>query len=133
MKWLIAILMFISGYLPLHADEGMYPISEIRKLNLRAKGMQLDMEQIFSMDSIGLAHAIVMVGRCTGSFVSSEGLILTNHHCAFGAVQNASSVDHDYISDGFMARPAGKRSRRKVIRRVSWSRIGMCRRKCSVR
>lgn len=89
---------------PLHADEGMYPISEIQKLNLRAKGLQLDASQIFSMDSIGLAHAIVIVGRCTGSFVSPDGLILTNHHCAFSAVQQASNVDHDYIKDGFLAK-----------------------------
>lgn len=104
MKKFFILLFIISGILPLHADEGMYPISEIRKLNLRAKGLQLDAEQIFSMDSIGLAHAIVRVGGCTGSFVSSEGLILTNHHCAFGAVQNASSVDNDYIKNGFLAK-----------------------------
>lgn len=103
MKRIIFLWLFVSGLCPLLADEGMYPISEIRKLNLRAKGLQLDAEQIFSMDSIGLAHAIVRVGGCTGSFVSPEGLILTNHHCAFGAVQNASTVDHDYIRDGFLA------------------------------
>jgi hypothetical protein len=104
MKRIFSLLLIISGILPLHADEGMYPISEIRKLNLRARGLQMDAEQIFSMDSIGLAHAVVMVGGCTGSFVSPEGLILTNHHCAFGAVQQTSSVEHDYIRDGFFAK-----------------------------
>ncbi|KAB2880922.1 S46 family peptidase [bacterium] len=104
MKRLMALLLVISGMLPLRADEGMYPISEIRKLNLRPKGLQLETSQIFSMDSIGIAHAIVMVGGCTGSFVSPEGLILTNHHCAFGAVQNASNVDNDYIQNGFYAK-----------------------------
>ncbi|MBL7996129.1 S46 family peptidase [bacterium] len=104
MKKYMVLLLLISGIPPLRADEGMYPVSEIRKLNLRAKGLQLDASQIFSVDSIGLAHAIVMVGGCTGSFVSPGGLILTNHHCAFGAVQNASSVDNDYIQNGFYAK-----------------------------
>lgn len=108
MKKLFLFCLFISGLSTLRADEGMYPISEIRKLNLRAKGLQLSAEQIFNMDSIGLAHAIVMVGGCTGSFVSPEGLILTNHHCAFGAVQNASSIDRDYIHDGFLAKTRGE-------------------------
>ena len=88
----------------LFADEGMHPITEIARLKLREKGLELDAAQIFNMDSASLAHAVVMVGGCTGSFVSPEGLILTNHHCAFGAVQRASSVDHDYIRDGFLAK-----------------------------
>ncbi len=104
MKKCLSLWLLLSGLSLVHADEGMYPISEIRKLNLRARGLQMDAEQIFSMDSIGLAHAIVRVGGCTGSFVSAEGLILTNHHCAFGAVQNASSVENDYIRDGFLAK-----------------------------
>ena len=49
-------------------------------------------------------NALVRVGGCTGSFVSPEGLIITNHHCAFGAVAAASSVENDYISNGYLAR-----------------------------
>ena len=99
--WLGILLWFPVS---LFADEGMHPITEIARLKLREKGLELDAAQIFNMDSASLAHAVVMVGGCTGSFVSPEGLILTNHHCAFGAVQRASSVDHDYIRDGFLAK-----------------------------
>ena len=85
------------------ADEGMYPISEIHKLNLKAKGLKIDPKDVYNPNGVSLIDAIVMVGGCTGSFVSPDGLILTNHHCAFGAVQSASTKDHDYITDGFIA------------------------------
>ena len=85
------------------ADEGMYPISEIHKLNLKAKGLKIDPKDVYNPNGVSLIDAIVMVGGCTGSFVSPDGLILTNHHCAFGGVQAASTKDHDYITDGFIA------------------------------
>src|SRR4030067_692787 len=84
------------------ADEGMYPISEIMKLNLRSKGLEIDPAEIFATDK-SLIFAIVSVGA-TGSFVSAEGLFVTNHHVAFGAVQAASTKENDYIRDGFLAR-----------------------------
>jgi len=64
---------------PSSSDEGMWPVSEIRKLDLRAKGLENAPEEIFSPDRIGLVHGIVQLGA-TGSFVSPDGLILTNHH-----------------------------------------------------
>jgi hypothetical protein len=85
-------------------DEGMFPMSELKRLNLQAKGMQLTPEQLFSTEGTSLVQALVRVGGCTGSFVSEEGLIITNHHCAFGAVAAASSVENDYISQGFLAK-----------------------------
>lgn len=85
-------------------DEGMFPMSELKRLNLQAKGMQLTPEQLFSTEGVSLVQALVRVGGCTGSFVSPEGLIITNHHCAFGAVAAASSVENDYISKGFLAK-----------------------------
>jgi len=84
------------------ADEGMYPISEILKLDLRSKGLQIDPAEIYGKDQ-SLVFAIVSVGA-TGSFVSQDGLFVTNHHVAFGAVQAASTKEHDYIRDGFLAR-----------------------------
>lgn len=84
-------------------DEGMYPMSDLKGLNLQAKGMLLTPEQLFSTEGVSLVQALVKVGGCTGSFVSPDGLIITNHHCAFGAVAAASSVGNDYISDGFLA------------------------------
>lgn len=85
-------------------DEGMYPISEILKLDLRAKGLKIEPKEIYNPEGVSLIDGIVQVGGCTGSFVSGEGLILTNHHCAFGAVQAASTTEHDYIANGFLAR-----------------------------
>ncbi|MGH7455161.1 MAG: S46 family peptidase, partial [bacterium] len=84
-------------------DEGMYPLSEIHKLNLKAKGFKLDAKQLYNPQGVSLVDAIVQVGGCTGSFVSNEGLILTNHHCAFGAVQAASTAEKDYLTNGFFA------------------------------
>jgi hypothetical protein len=86
------------------ADEGMYPISELYKLNLKSKGLKIDPKAIYNPNGIGLIDAVVQLSGCTGSFVSKDGLIITNHHCAFGAVQAASSKENDYVTDGFLAR-----------------------------
>ncbi|HCA79522.1 MAG TPA: S46 family peptidase [Bacteroidetes bacterium] len=86
------------------ADEGMYPISEIHKLNLKAKGLKIDPKAIYNPNGIGLIDAVVQLSGCTGSFISSDGLILTNHHCAFGAVQAASTKDNDFVTFGFQAK-----------------------------
>jgi hypothetical protein len=85
------------------ADEGMYPISEIYKLNLKAKGLKIDPKGIYNPNGIGLIDAVVQLSGCTGSFISADGLILTNHHCAFGAVQAASTKENDYVTFGFHA------------------------------
>lgn len=99
---LVSAVFFMR--LDVSADEGMYPISEIHKLNLQAKGLKINPDDVYNPDGVSLIDAIVIVGGCTGSFVSPDGLILTNHHCAFGGVQAASTKDHDYITDGFIAR-----------------------------
>jgi len=85
------------------ADEGMYPISEIHKLNLRAKGLKIDPKELYNPNGVSLIDAIVQLSGCTGSFVSKDGLILTNHHCAFGFVQAASTAEKDYVTNGFIA------------------------------
>jgi len=88
---------------PSLADEGMYPISEIYKFNLKAKGLKIDPKAIYNPNRAGLIDAVVQLSGCTGSFVSSEGLIITNHHCAFGAVQAASTKENDFVTFGFHA------------------------------
>lgn len=98
----ISAVLFMR--LDVSADEGMYPISEIQKLNLKAKGLKIDPKDVYNPNGVSLIDAIVMVGGCTGSFVSPDGLILTNHHCAFGGVAAASTKEKDYITDGFIAR-----------------------------
>jgi hypothetical protein len=86
------------------AGEGMYPISELRSLDFKAFGLHVTPDAVYRPGGGGLIDAIVNIGGCTGSFVSNDGLILTNHHCAFPAVQAASSPDHDYVTEGFLAR-----------------------------
>ncbi len=101
MKNIYLILLFVIS---LRADEGMYPLSEIHKLNLKAKGFKVTAKEIYNPKGISLVDASVNVGGCSASFVSAEGLIITNHHCVFGAVQQASTVQSDYVTNGFIAR-----------------------------
>lgn len=100
LSWLLLIPAIGRAF----PGEGMYPMSELKRLNLQKAGMGLTAEELFSPKGDALVNALVRVGGCTGSFVSGEGLIITNHHCAFGAVAAASSVKNDYITDGFIAR-----------------------------
>ncbi len=106
-RWFIFIAFIFALVVPendLYTEEGMYPISEIHKLKLKSKGLQIDAMDIFNPDGISLIDGIVQVGGCSGSFVSVDGLILTNHHCAYRAIQTASSAENDYIKNGFIAR-----------------------------
>lgn len=95
-------LVFIAT--PLQADEGMFPISDIDGLRLSEKGLSLTAKEIFNPNQTCLADGICKVNGCTGSFVSPKGLIITNHHCAYRAIQSASSTSDDYLSDGFQAK-----------------------------
>lgn len=90
-----------------NADEGMFPISELERLKLSEKGLRLTPEQIFSADKTCLVDGICRVNGCTGSFVSPRGLIITNHHCAYRAIQAASSTENDYLKDGFIPKNPG--------------------------
>ena len=85
----------------------MFPVSEISKLELNAKGLKMAPEDIFNPDRTCLIDGICRVNGCTGSFVSPNGLIITNHHCAYRAIQSASSTDDDYLADGFQAKTLG--------------------------
>jgi len=85
-------------------DEGMFPLSDLNRVDLKKAGLEIDQTDIFNPGKVGLVDALVQVGGCTGSFVSPEGLIITNHHCAFGAVQLASTPENDYLTNGFVAR-----------------------------
>ena len=90
------------------ADEGMFPISELDRLNLAEKGLQLTPEQIFNPDETCLVDGICRVNGCTGSFISPRGLIITNHHCAYRAIQSASTPEHDYLANGFIPEQPGQ-------------------------
>ncbi len=84
-------------------DEGMFPLSELGKAGLKKAGLKISEKEIYNPGQIGLVDALVQVSGCSGSFVSPNGLIITNHHCAFSAVQLASTPEHNYLENGFVA------------------------------
>ncbi|GAB4329449.1 MAG: S46 family peptidase [Calditrichia bacterium] len=85
------------------ADEGMWLPHQMPSLQLEKKGLQMDPAELYKSDGTGLMSAVVSLGGGTGEFVSQNGLILTNHHVAFGAIQRASSPEHNYLENGFIA------------------------------
>ncbi|MBI5022139.1 MAG: S46 family peptidase [Ignavibacteriales bacterium] len=87
-------------------DEGMWMLQQISKLpftEMQKHGMELTPEQVYSTTSTSLKDAIVLLGGGTSSFISGDGLLLTNHHVAYGAIQSVSSVEEDRLKDGFLA------------------------------
>ncbi|WP_339739196.1 S46 family peptidase [uncultured Sunxiuqinia sp.] len=91
------------------ADEGMWLPSLIHKLNIgemQEMGMELSADEIYSINNSSLKDAIVALdrGSCTGELISAQGLLLTNHHCGFDEIQTHSSVENDYLQDGFWAK-----------------------------
>ena len=103
---LVLALALLSG-----ADEGMWMPHQMKDLNLKAQGLQMDPDDLYKKDGTGLMSAVCILPGATGEFVSAEGLILTNHHVAYGAIQRASSKENDYLSNGFMARTRGEEIR----------------------
>ncbi len=89
------------------ADEGMWLLPYIKKMNqkdMELHGCKLKAEDIYSANKSSLKDAIVIFGGgCTGEIVSPNGLLFTNHHCGYDAIQKLSSVEHDYLADGFWA------------------------------
>lgn len=106
---LIILALIMIGIKPtLKADEGMWLPLLIERLNytdMQKMGLQLTAEEIYSVNNSSLKDAIIIFGRgCTGEVVSAEGLILTNHHCGYGRIQAHSTIEHDYLTDGFWAK-----------------------------
>ena len=105
-KTLTIILLTVLAGLSARADEGMWLPSLIsqRITDMQEKGFRLNAEDIYSINEASLKDAVVLFGRgCTGELVSPEGLLLTNHHCGYSQIQQHSSVEHDYLKDGFWA------------------------------
>ena len=103
---LIAIVTLILMGISAKADEGMWLPSLIsqRIADMQEKGFRLSADDIYSINQASLKDAVVLFGRgCTGELISPEGLLLTNHHCGYGQIQKHSSVEHDYLKDGFWA------------------------------
>lgn len=100
--------ILIVATISLKADEGMWILTLLDELNMgkmTEMGLELTAEEIYSLNSSSLKDAIGALdyGSCTSSLISPDGLLLTNHHCAYGEIQYHSSVEHDYLSNGFWA------------------------------
>ncbi|MBQ5902804.1 MAG: S46 family peptidase [Alistipes sp.] len=107
MKKLLLSLFATLMLLPAVADEGMWLPSLIssRMKDMRSKGFKLTTEDIYSINRASMKDAVVLFGGfCTGEIISEEGLVLTNHHCGYDAIQSHSAVEHDYLTNGFWAR-----------------------------
>ncbi len=101
---LVSLSLIFIANIPPAPEEGMFPLSEIRNLDLRSAGLKISIDEVYNPNGISIVDALVNVGGCTGSFVSPEGLIFTNHHCVFDAVQKASTTENNYLKDGFLAK-----------------------------
>ena len=107
MKKFFALVAMVAISFTAVADEGMWLLPYIKKMNskdMKAHGCKLKAEDIYSAKKSSLKDAIVVFGGgCTGEIVSPNGLLFTNHHCGYDAIQKLSSVEHDYLADGFWA------------------------------
>ena len=102
-----SILLGFMALVPAYADEGICVLKELNTQNLARRkelGFNPSYEQLYSESDPCVANAVVIFGGgCTGITVSNEGLIFTNHHCGYGSIQQLSSVEHDYLKDGFVS------------------------------
>ncbi len=104
-KYILTILATITSLAAI-ADEGMWLPSLIaeRIEDMQSKGFRLTAEDIYSINSASMKDGVMLfAGGCTAEIISEQGLILTNHHCGYGAIQNHSTLEHDYLTDGFSA------------------------------
>ncbi|MBY0478148.1 MAG: S46 family peptidase [Chitinophagaceae bacterium] len=106
-KFLVTIVLLFSLFRS-YADEGMWLpllLGEQVYADMQKKGLKLTKEQLYSINKASLKDAIIIFGNgCTGEIVSSQGLIFTNHHCGYNSIATASSVEHNYLRDGFYAK-----------------------------
>ena len=106
-KTILFSLLSVFTTFASHADEGMWMLTDLKKQNAAVMydlGLDISIDKVYCPDSISLKDAVVHFGGgCTGEVVSSEGLVLTNHHCGYQYIQQHSSVEHDYLTDGFWA------------------------------
>src|SRR6478672_3779831 len=114
MKKIITILLLslFVNTIRVKADEGMFLVHLIGEKTYKdmvKRGLKLSKEQLYSMNKSSLKDAIVIFGGgCTGEIVSKEGLIFTNHHCGYSAIADRSTVEHDYLKNGFWAKSKGE-------------------------
>ena len=108
-RWGEALFLALLLLYPvsMHADEGMWMLGNLNKetrKTMKELGLQMPADQLYSTRHPSLKDAVVSFGGfCSGVVVSEDGLVFTNHHCGFSSIQQHSSVDHDYLKDGFTA------------------------------
>lgn len=102
---ILTALLFVTT--PASGDEGMWLLPLLEKMNIKKMqdlGCKLSAEDIYSINNSSLKDAIVQFGGgCTAEIISPEGLLVTNHHCGYGSIQNLSSIEHNYLEDGYWA------------------------------
>ena len=108
MKRLLVAAIAATLAFSTRADEGMWLLQLMKQQNsielMKKQGLKLDADAIYNPDGVSLKDAVgIFGGGCTGEIISPEGLILTNHHCGYESIQQHSSVEHDYLTDGFWA------------------------------
>ena len=114
-KALFLVLALWMSWIGCYADEGMWIPMLLKKYNIedmQKEGFKLTAEDIYDINKASLKDAVIGLGRegqpffhfCTGEIISNEGLVVTNHHCSFDMIQNHSSLEHNYLRDGFWAK-----------------------------
>ena len=104
---LLSLMLLLLPLAPVRADEGMWLLPLLEKMNsgrMTELGFEITPQEIYVLNNTSLKDAIVIFGNgCTGEIVSDQGLVFTNHHCGYAAIQQLSSVEHNYLKDGFWA------------------------------
>ena len=114
-KSMLVAMALLLGWMGCRADEGMWIPMLLKKYNIedmQKQGFKLTAEDVYSINQASLKDAVVGLGRegypfshfCTAEIISDEGLMVTNHHCAFDMIQSHSSLEHNYLRDGFWAK-----------------------------
>ncbi len=105
--WMLSLFGLLSAPMATRADEGMWLPLFLETYNMermRELGLKLTAEEIYSVNHHSLKDAVMIFGGgCTGELISDQGLLITNHHCGFGEIQAHSTLQHDYLTDGFWA------------------------------
>ena len=106
---ILSLLFLTFCFQILKADEGMWLLQLLQEQNaielMKKQGLKLKASQVYNPNGVSLKDAVgIFGGGCTGEVISPEGLILTNHHCGYSFIQQHSSVEHDYLTDGFWAK-----------------------------
>lgn len=103
---IVSLLLIGSVLFAFKADrdeEGIFTMSHLTSLDLKKAGLEIPVDEIYNEEKPALVNALVRLGGCTGSFISDQGLIITNHHCVFSAVAGASTAENNHLENGFYA------------------------------